>query len=129
MELKSSKGKKYKSKKKTTKEKQCCDAITLEKTHTFTYKGGKERKGDFYLMGRERGGEGETIVRVFQLEGESQSGNPRAWKLFKVEEINELKSTNEKSDRNAPPSDQPYKDREEDDPQIEENYCWYVKGS
>ncbi|HEX9836706.1 MAG TPA: WYL domain-containing protein [Alphaproteobacteria bacterium] len=64
-----------------------CDAIHKRKRLRLTYRGGA-RVVEPYAYGTDAGG--AEILRGYQLSGHSESGAPRAWKLFRVAEIGEV---------------------------------------
>jgi predicted DNA-binding transcriptional regulator YafY len=71
---------------------ELCSAISSKQIIQFSYEEGT-RIVEPYCYGLTK--TGEEVLRVFQLKGDSKSGNPQGWKLFKVSKIKDLKVNEE----------------------------------
>lgn len=69
-----------------------CKAINLNRVLRFQY-GGGYREVEPYCHGVSTAG--NEVLRAYQLRGHSKSGEHYGWKLFKVDEMNDLILTNE----------------------------------
>lgn len=67
-----------------------CDAINQKRVLRFFYDGGfREAEPFCYGMGTS----GNELLRAYQIDGYSTSGNPFGWKLFVVDKISSLTIT------------------------------------
>lgn len=64
------------------------DAIKAKKSIEYWYGEGM-RKGEPHCYGK--GNNENDLLRIFQTEGVSASGNAKGWKLLKVEEMKNIK--------------------------------------
>lgn len=67
-----------------------CNAIRSRCTISFYYNGGF-RTAEPFCYGVSKNG--HELLRAYQLEGHSESGNPSGWKLFRVAKIQQLEIT------------------------------------
>ena len=67
---------------------------------TFGYKAGGARTVEPHCLGTSTAG--TEVLRGYQTGGASRSGNPVAWKLFKVGEIGLVTITKETFEHNRP---------------------------
>ena len=63
---------------------QICDAIRARAVIRFDYKGGP-RVAEPHCHGLSR--TGKEVLRAYQTDGYSQSGDVRGWKMFEVAEM------------------------------------------
>ncbi|MDD4320395.1 MAG: WYL domain-containing protein [Acidaminococcaceae bacterium] len=73
-------------------EETICDAIENKKMLKFSYTEG-ERTVEPYCYGKSK--TGKLVLRAFQVNGFSGSGEKEGWKLFSLEKISGLKWTGE----------------------------------
>jgi predicted DNA-binding transcriptional regulator YafY len=69
-----------------------CDVIRDRKIIRFSYSGGF-RKVEPFCHGINTAG--NDVLRGWQIDGYSESGNPQGWKLFRVDTISRLTITDE----------------------------------
>jgi len=74
-------------------EDRLCEAIDDRRVVTFNYNW-RYRKVEPYFVG-EHDGEDESMVRTFQVAGESVSGGIPDWRLFRLRRISNLVITEE----------------------------------
>ncbi|KYK38438.1 MAG: hypothetical protein AYK18_17155 [Theionarchaea archaeon DG-70] len=67
-----------------------CSAIRSRNAIHFYYNGGF-RTAEPFCHGASKNG--IELLRAYQVEGHSESGNPAGWKLFRVEKIQHLTVT------------------------------------
>jgi len=65
-----------------------CEAIREKRLIEFFYENGV-RIVEPFACGY--GKKGNLLLRAFQVEGYSKSGNPSGWKLFRVDKISQLR--------------------------------------
>ena len=71
---------------------EICEAIKLKRIIRFNYSGGLRTVEPFCHGVSTAGNE---VLRGYQTSGDSESGDPVGWKLFRVSEISNLTITNE----------------------------------
>lgn len=69
-----------------------CSAIRSRKMIQFNYED-STRVAEPYCYGE--GKTGNEVLRAFQIKGESKSGNPVGWKLFKASKMENIAVTDE----------------------------------
>jgi hypothetical protein len=67
-----------------------CNAIQGRKVIRFFYDGGF-RMAEPHCHGESK--EGNELLRAYQTDGYSESGNPQGWKLFRLDEMTSLTIT------------------------------------
>ena len=67
--------------------KQICNAVRSKKLFQFYYNGGQRTVEPYcYAISRN----GNELLRAFQISGYSASGKAQGWKLFSVNDMNNL---------------------------------------
>ena len=69
-----------------------CSAIQSKKMIQFNYED-SNRVAEPYCYGKSK--TGNEVLRAFQVKGESKSGNPVGWKLFRASKIKNVAVTEE----------------------------------
>lgn len=69
------------------------EAIAQRQVLRMRYDDGEERVLEPHYLGETR--MGKTLLRAYQRDGYSVSGEPRGWKTFRVPEIMEVEATGE----------------------------------
>jgi hypothetical protein len=76
-----------------------CEAIAGRRLMEIWYRGGS-RIIEPYCHGTSKAG--NEVLRAFQIQGHSNSGQPTAWKLFEVREIQSLQIFDQRFETNRP---------------------------